>query len=490
MIRRLADVSLGASLALAVLVAPWALAQDTRPNLIVLMTDDLDAESLQTALAQGLMPNLKSFAADAGTTFSNSFVTFPLCCPSRATFLTGLYPHNTGVVWNSGNNGGFAHFDDSSTIATWLQGAGYRTGHLGKYLNGYNDAAYVPPGWTDWQALVDPTTYCMYNYTISDNGVAVTYGSSPADYQTDVLRQRALDFVNESEAQDAAPFFLVVTPLAPHLESNCNPNTVRAAPRHEGTVNLPLPQPVSFNEADMSDKPTWMRTLPLVNLAQTRQLYNDRLEALRAVDDLIGALVQALTVNGELARTAFAFTSDNGYQLGRHRWESKVVLYEESIRVPLLLRPTGGGAARTLSALVINNDLAPTLAAAAGVVPGLVVDGRPLQPLLDGSASTWRRRFLVEHPPTGESFPVPPYLAVRTATSATGAPLCYGQTYNNAGTTIVARELYDLALDPYQVSSLHADNSPLRVAQRQSLVQHIQNLRTCGGGSCQTFEDQ
>ncbi len=484
------DVCLATGLALLALAAPSARAQDTRPNLIVVMVDDLDSESLQTALAQGLMPNLKTWVADAGTTFSNSFVTFPLCCPSRATFLTGLYPHNTGVVWNSGSNGGFAQFDDTSTIATWLQGAGYRTGHVGKYLNGYTNAAYVPPGWTDWQGLVDPTTYCMYDYTVSDNGVAVNYGSAPADYQTDVLRQRALDFVNESEAQDASPFFLVVTPLAPHLESSCQATTVRAAPRHEGTVNLPLPQPVSFNEADMSDKPLWMRALPLVDVAQTQQIYNDRLEALRAVDDLVGALIQALATNGEMARTALAFTSDNGYQLGRHRWSSKVVQYEESIRVPLLLRPTGGGVARTLSQLVINNDLAPTLAAAAGVVPGLTVDGRPLQPLLDGSATSWRKRFLVEHPATGENFPVPPYLAVRTASSATGAPLCYGQTYNDAGTAVTARELYDLTLDPYQVSSLHNDNSPLRVAQRQALAQHLQNLRTCGGGTCQTFEDQ
>lgn len=466
-----------------------AAAQTAQPNLIVIMTDDLDAESLQTALAQGLMPYLKTYVADVGVTFANSFATFPLCCPSRATYLTGLYPHNTGVVWNSGPNGGFANFDDSSTIATWLRAAGYRTGHVGKYLNGYTNAAYVPPGWDDWQGLTDPGTYCMYGYTVSDNGVAVVYGNGPADYQTDVLRQRALDFISESEAEDAAPFFLTITPLAPHLESNCQPNTVRAAPRHEGTVNLPLPTPVSFNEADMSDKPLWMRVLPLVDAAQTQQLYNDRLEALRAVDDLVGAVMLAVTENGELGRTSIVFTSDNGYLLGRHRWESKVLGYEESVRVPLLMRRPNG-AARTISELVLNNDLAPTLADAAGVAPGFAVDGRSLRPLLDGSAATWRKRFLVDHPPTGESFSVPPYLAVRTATSLTGAPLAYIETYNDAGTLVTARELYDLVLDPYQVSSLHNDNSPLRVGQRQSLAQHLQNLKSCGNGTCQSYEDQ
>jgi arylsulfatase A-like enzyme len=478
----------GSALALAASVPPAA-AQSVQPNLIVIMTDDLDSGSLQTALDQGLMPNLKTYVADVGVTFANSFATFPLCCPSRATYLTGLYPHNTGVVWNSGPNGGFANFDDSSTIATWLQAAGYRTGHVGKYLNGYNNAAYVPPGWDDWQGLTDPSTYCMYGYTVSDNGVAVVYGNGPADYQTDVLRQRALDFINESEAEDGSPFFLTVTPLAPHLESSCRPDTVRAAPRHEGTVNLPLPMPVSFNEADMSDKPLWMRALPLVDVARTQQIYNDRLEALRAVDDLVGAVLQALSANGELARTSLAFTSDNGYLLGRHRWESKVLAYEESIRVPLLLRQPGG-TARTITALVLNNDLAPTLAAAAGVAPGLAVDGRSLLPLLDGTSTNWRKRFLVDHPATGESFGVPPYLAVRTASSVTGAPLAYVETYNDAGTLVTARELYDLALDPFQVTSLHNDMSPLRVTQRLSLAQHLQNLKSCGNGTCQTYEDR
>jgi arylsulfatase A-like enzyme len=466
-----------------------ASAQQVAPNLVVVMTDDLDVASMQTALQQGLMPNLKAYVSDPGLTFSNSFVTFPLCCPSRATYLTGLYPHNTGVLWNSGGFGGFANFDDSSTLATWLQAAGYRTGHVGKYLNGYESAAYVPPGWDDWQTLVDPGTYCMYDYSISDNGVAVAYGDAPADYQTDVLRQRALDFVAESEGDDGAPFFLTVTPLAPHLETSCHPAGVRGAPRHVGSVNLPLPTPASFNEADMSDKPLWMRALPLADQDAEQSVYNDRLTSLRAVDDLVGALMASLVRHGELERTALVFTSDNGYLLGKHRWESKVLAYEESIRVPLLLR-TPGPAAGTVTALVLNNDLAPTLADYAGATPGLAVDGRSLRPLIDGTATDWRRRFLVEHPPTGESYPVPPYLAVRTARSVTGAPLSYIETYNSTGTLTTARELYDLTLDPLQLGSLHADMSPLRVAQRQSLARHLQYLRYCGGGTCQTFEDQ
>ena len=464
-------------------------AQQVSPNLVVVMVDDLDVSSLQTALQQGLMPNLEAYVAGPGLTFSNSFATFPLCCPSRATYLTGQYPHNTGVLWNSGGSGGFARFDDSSTIATWLQAVGYRTGHVGKYLNGYTDAAYVPPGWTDWQALVDPGTYCMYNYTISDNGVAAAYGNTPADYQTDVLRRRALDFVAESESDDAAPFFLTVTPLAPHLESSCNPAGVRGAPRHLGSVDLPLPTPASFNEADMSDKPLWMRSLPLVDPAAEQAIYNDRLTSLRAVDDLVGALGASLEALGELARTVFVFTSDNGYLLGKHRWESKVLAYEESIRVPLLLR-TPSPAAGTVTALVLNNDVAPTLADYAGATPGLAVDGRSLRPLIEGTATAWRRRFLVEHPPTGESYPVPPYLAVRTAGSATGAPLSYVETYDAAGTLTRARELYDLTLDPLQLTSLHADQSPLRVAQRRQLAQRLQELKACGGGTCQAIEDR
>jgi len=460
-----------------------------RPNVILLMVDDLDAASLDAAVAAGYMPNFVEQVLGPGTTFTESFVTLSLCCPSRSTMLTGQYPHNHGVIRNSGAFGGFGRFDDRSTLATWLRDGGYHTGHVGKYLNGYADAAYVPPGWDDWQALVDPTTYCMYDYTISDNGTPVSYGAAEADYQTDVLAGRADDFIRGWHEQgDPRPFYLSITPLAPHVEAACR-NGVRPAPRHLGTPRLPLPRPPSFDELRMGDKPTWMRALPLLAPRAVENLYNERIAALRAVDDLIGTLGRRLEQVGAADRTAVIFTSDNGYLLGQHRWRSKVLLYEESIRVPLVVRAPGGGQRARVEGIALNNDLAPTIAALAGVEPGLAVDGSSLLPLLQGAPPPWRQRFLVEYPPADERAGIPPFFAVRTATALDGTRLLYGETWDFAGTRITDREHYDLVLDPFQRRSLHNDPSPVRVEQRRVLSEQLQQLKTCGGGSCQTLEE-
>ena len=316
-----------------------AAAQSLRPgfplNIAVIMVDDLDVGSTETAVANHFMPNLKQYLIDPGMTFSESFVTESLCCPSRSTYLTGQYTHNHGMLRNGGDAGGFDKLDHTSTLAVCLSASDYRTGHVGKYLNGYTFEHLVPPGWEEWHGLVDPTTYCMYDYTISHNGSPKTYGHSAADYQTDVLAGLTEAFIWNS---DPRPFFLSVAPLAPHRESYCNPASIRPAPRHEGTVRLLLPRPPSFNEPDMSDKPTWMQQLPQRDPVALARLYNQRIEALRAVDDLIGRVVNALQRVGKLKNTVLLFTSDNGYLLGQHRWESKILVYEESIRVPLVIR--------------------------------------------------------------------------------------------------------------------------------------------------------
>jgi len=464
-------------------------AADGRTNVILLMVDDLDAGSLDAAVAAGYMPNFVEQVLSPGTTFSESFVTLSLCCPSRSTMLTGQYSHNHGVIRNSGAKGGFQRFYDRSTLATWLRDGGYPTGHVGKYLNGYVDPAYVPPGWDDWQALVDPTTYCMYDYTISDNGVPVGYGAAEADYQTDVLAGRADDFIREWHEQgEPRPFYLSITPLAPHVESACR-NGVRPAPRHLGTPRLPLPRPPSFNEKLMGDKPTWMRSLPLLRPEAVENVYNERIAALRAVDDLIGTLGRRLGEVGAASRTAFIFTSDNGYLLGQHRWRSKVLLYEESIRVPLIVRVPGTDQPPRVEAIALNNDRAPTIAALAGIEPGLAVDGRSLLPLLEGASPRWRRRFLVEFSPADESAGIPPFFAIRTATGGAGGPLLYAETWDFSGTRITDREHYDLALDPLQRRSLHRRLSPLRLEQRRVLSDALQQLKTCGAGTCQTIEE-
>lgn len=493
------------------------------PNIVVVMVDDLDQASFERALAPGCttdgspcMPRLRRLLLEGATRFDESFATQPLCCPSRSTYLTGQYPHNHGVLRNSGPAGGFRRFyqqNASSSLPVWLSPT-YRTAHIGKYLNGYADGGLKPEGWEEWHGLVDASTYCMYNFTISHNGQPRRYRKAPRNYQTDVLARLADTFVRQHGAGgDPRPFFLSIAPLAPHLESQCNPSGVRPAPRHAGTVDLPLPaQGCSFNEANMQDKPAWMRDLPFQDPVELRRLSNQRLAALRAVDDLIGTVLTALAQTGRLENTAFFFTSDNGYLLGQHRWRTKVLVYEESIRVPLVLRVPGVSGPATVSRMVLNNDLAPTIAALAGATPdpGHVMDGRSLLPLLDGTATRWRRRFLVDFPPPPEAgsgpdldlvgqaradLAIPAYVAVRTGdTGDLLARLVYSETMD-AGGAVTDREFYDLAegpdgfADPLECTSLHDAASDLRAWQRQQLKQQLDALMTCGQGTCQMLEE-
>jgi arylsulfatase A-like enzyme len=502
-----------------------ARAQPLPPDIVVIMADDLDVRSFETALADGCttegrscLPNLRRFLVSAGATFTESFASQPLCCPSRSTFLTGQYPHNHLVLRNTGPAGGFEQFylqNAGSSLPLWMS-ARYRTAHIGKYLNGYVFGQLKPEGWEEWHGLVDPSTYCMYGFTISHNGQPQTYEVTRENYQTDVLARLADTLIREhDQGGDPRPLFLSIAPLAPHLESQCNPNGVRPAPRHAGTVNLPLPaEGCSFNEPDLGDKPAWMRELPTLDPASLRVLYNQRLAALRALDDLVGTVVTALQQTGRLENTALLFTSDNGYLLGQHRWKSKVLVYEESIRVPLVVRVPGGPVPATVGEMVLNNDLAPTILALAGTSPdpGHAMDGRSLLPLLEGTATHWRQRFLVDFPPppaagsgagpdwdlAGEGqggATIPAYVAVRTgATGDLLAHLVYSETMDAAG-AVTDTELYDLEAgldgfaDPLQCSSLHGSGAALRIWQRQQLAQRLAALKTCGQGTCQLLEE-
>ena len=241
----------------------------SRANVVVVMTDDLDVATTRAALDLNLMPNLSSYIIDQGTDFAESYVTNPLCCPSRATYLTGQYAHNNGTYTNESLSGTVIAMDDSSTLPTWLQNAGYRTAHVGKYLNGYGafltsktviggvevpravwdqvvglenrlklEPNYVPPGWDSWYGLIDATTYCVYNYALNENGLITFYlkngdiyrdsnrippelGYGTADnYQTDILARRSVDFLLDvALSTPEQPFFLSVLPLAPHVEA-------------------------------------------------------------------------------------------------------------------------------------------------------------------------------------------------------------------------------------------------------------------------------
>ncbi len=514
--KRAAHAWLGALLALGLDDAEAAAAPAAAPNLVVLMADDLDEKTFDRALALGLLPAIASSLRDGGMHFRESFVSNPLCCPSRASFLTGRYAHNHGVLnitWDADRpQGSFAAFDDREHLGTWLQRAGYRTGLIGKFLNGYgyvpprncprcDPMRYVPPGWDDWQALPDygeyngvpgigyAGAYCMYHYTINDNGTLVSHGGRDADYQTDVVAARAAQFIVR-HAQDPRPFFLWLAPLAPHFEL-CLPaasefeRDVRAAPRHAGSLPPTVgfdPFDPAFDEADVSDKPSWFEQryprLSVSDIDALQRGYRHRLEALRALDDLVATLRTRLEGLGAWDNTVLVLTSDNGWFNGEHRAWGKVLAYEESIRVPLLLRGPGIAAGRVHDALVLNHDLAPTLAALAGAVPTSSMDGADLRMLFAGTEPPgWRRRFLVEHFRDGAWAPVSfaDYFAVRTG--ARDAALLRSRTWIDwrVDGQPAGLEHYALDDDPRQVASLGATGASVP-ALRAALAA----LRDCG----------
>jgi arylsulfatase A-like enzyme len=459
---------------------PGAEAIISRPNIVVLMVDDLDERSLKIMLDQGLMPKLKQHIINKGITFSKAFATYPLCCPARSTFLTGQYTHNHGVWSNDLPDGGASKLEDGSTIATWLQDAGYYTGYIGKYLNMYGiDTAetYVPPGWSDWQATVGDSTYLMYSYTINDNGDLVKYGDAPSEYQTDVLANRAVQFINERESADAKPFFLYINPLAPHTEDSSPPCTLNYGslqstlppPRYIGTSDsIDFPTSRSFNEADVSDKPGKLQ-FKLLNSEQIGcldDLFHARIETMRAVDDMIGRLVSTLTAKNELGRTVIVFTSDNGFMLGEHRLHGKTRAYEESIGIPLYMR-IPQVSTKTIDKLVTNNDFAPTFLDLANAEADISMDGRSMVPLIEDPGTSWRKGFLVE---------TKRYAAIRT------------DNYVYVAHFTSAREVYDLVKDPDQMQNVKS-KAPWK-GKIPALEAWRLDLMDCSGSSCRSIENR
>jgi N-acetylglucosamine-6-sulfatase len=440
-----------------------------RPNVLVIETDDQTVESMR------IMSNVNSLIGDQGTTFDNSFVNFSLCCPSRATFLTGQYAHNHEVWSNAPPSGGFATFEKlhaDNNLAVWLQHAGYYTGMIGKYLNQYSNTAGIPPGWSDWEAAA-PNDQGVYNYTINDNGTLVHYGTDPSDFKQDVLTSRAVDFVDQ-RAPTRKPFFLWLTYTAPHFagpDPNPNPpndcaDAAKPAPRDAQAFDSePLPRPPNFNEGDVSDKPAEIRKLPLLSstaIADIQRKYRCALESLLSVDDGVRQVVEALQTNGSLDNTLIIYTSDNGYFNGEHRIpKGKQHIYEESIRVPLEMRGPGIPQGQDVADLAINADLAPTIVDAANAKPGLVMDGRSLIPVAQSPGIEAGRELLVEQPN---------FSAIRT-------PRYMYAEYTNG-----EKELYDLQRDPFELQSRHASAAYATV--KATLANRLHRLETCSGSSC------
>jgi N-acetylglucosamine-6-sulfatase len=437
----------------------------SRPNIVFIMTDDLDE------LAMEQLGSIRSIMNANGVTFENAYVTYSLCCPSRATFFRGQYPHNHGVIGldtatpPSGDAKWRELGRDQNTVATWLNDAGYQTKYIGKYMNGYNDL-YKPPGWDEWYVLQGNVN----NNQVNDDGRSITL----AGHSTDAFANEATDFIRRSSANQA-PFFVMVGTKAPHAPPE-------VATRYQNSfVDTPLPRPPNFDEPDVSDKPAWVQSYPRMSASvidTTTTEYRQGLRSMLSVEDLLEQTIATLQETGELGNTYIFFTSDNGVHRGQHRVPfGKKAAYEETIGVPLMVRGPGIPASEVRQQLVINNDLAPTIAELAGVNIPSFVDGKSFVPLLSSSPpSSWRTAFLEEawKEEGGTNARVPTHKSVHTEDHIL--------IENNTG----EKELYDLNADPYQLQSIS------RTANSEQLYSTLESrlnaLRACSAEACRSAE--
>ena len=503
-----------------------------RPNIVVIQTDDQTLAELRATRVTPLgnrvraMPNTLDLIRKHGVSFNRYIASYPLCCPSRSTLLSGRYSHSTGVLSNSAPRGGWVAFRHHPiyrhNLAVWLHRAGYRTIHLGKFLNEYggqgpdDPTRKVPPGWDEWQTdATDNSTRLYYGYLLNQDGaIRGPFGSadyadfankdgsgcplSPpplesCDYQEDQLTNRAVRQIDRSAP--GGPFYLQLDYNAPHGDSSA-PIGPEPARRHwDSAIDTPLPRPPGFNEADISDKPSFIRDdaepLGPTDFRRMRIEYQKSLESLRSVDEGVRRLIGALRRSGELSRTYVFFISDNGFFFGEHRLDrSKFLPYEPAIRLPLLIRGPGIRANSSTEQLVANIDLAPTIVELAGARADRSFDGRTLVPFWTRTALRTRRPILLESfakatdiTPTEKGSRGRP----RRATSSISAPIENYLGVRLDGYKYVEyetgdRELYDLRRDPYELRNRFTDPRYRRV--RAFLRRQLRRLEDCHGQQC------
>lgn len=477
-----------AALALALAIAPGtarpaAEAAAQPPNIVVLLTDDQEPASMR------VMTKVSKHLKRKGVTMKRYYNNFPLCCPSRTTLLTGQYAHNHGVLSNQAPDGGYGVFNElhgDNNLATWLQRAGYATSYIGKFLNEYAEPdeygtlpTDVPRGWDDWRVLA-PSRAQYFNYTLNQNGRLTEFGDRERDYSTDVFTTKAKRFIRRS-SRASEPFFLTLGYAAPHGGGggdpgrSCNRGAV-PAPRDLGTLKRKKkgPLPPSFNEADVSDKPSPVSEPAALTPGQISDTLRKRRcawESLLAVDDSVAEIVDEIKRDGERTSTYVFFLSDNGYLRGEHRIRNqKRYLYEESARTPLIAR--GPGIARNAGSMdvVTNADLAPTILGLAGVAPGLVQDGESIFPSLAEPAREQGRTILLE------AYAGDEILGLRNSR--------YLYTEWDTGGARPELELYDNYADPYQLENLADD--PGHADLVDQLGDQLDALIDCAGADCRT----
>lgn len=400
-------------------------AETERPNVLMIMVDDMRTDELR------YLPNVQKLLAEKGVTFANGFASFPLCCPARASVLTGLYPHNHGV-WSHVPPWGFSSLDDHDTVPVWLQEAGYHTTYLGKYLNGYGSqpepgrdsgtsTQYCPPGWDLWRGSIDGGldsahpddggTYRYYDTTLNDN--CDGYVPLQGEYQTVAYARLTRDQL-EANKEDGRPFFSYVSFTAPHHGSPHEPDDprnmktpARPAGIRGGFDDVITQGPgANWHDPDRSDKPKAMRgSFGAKKRAGILEAARQRAEALYIVDQSVQRIVRGLRANGQLDNTVVIFTSDNGYFLGEQGMpQGKVLPYEPSLRVPVIVRGPGIPEGEVRTDPFLSIDYAPTFADLADAETNPDVDGISMLDVArlgdDSPGASWRRVVLTETTPT------------------------------------------------------------------------------------------
>ncbi len=339
-----------------------AAAKRDRPNIVVFFSDDQHNRSMRA------MPYMNS--RDDWVKFSSAMVNTALCCPSRATMLTGQTSSNTGIESNSET----ADFNGRSTIAQWLEDDGYQTGFIGKYFNKFpwdEKATFVPEGWDYWVSYDGKQGYDRY--TLNDNGTLQTRGKGAGAYSTDVFNEKAVEFIEETDP--GRPFFAMVSYFGPH-------GPWVPAKRHRNADVPTIPQGEAYLEKDVSDKPEWISSLKQPDRKELRADRLDHNRTILSIDDGVRDIFETLEAKGELDETIVLYTTDHGIAMGDHRYTKKNCAYEVCSRVPTWIRVPGVEGRRE-NALIGNIDFTPTFSDYAGIETRRPVDGRSLRPLID-----------------------------------------------------------------------------------------------------------
>ena len=428
--------------------------ESRRPNVVVIVTDDQRHDTI------AYMPRTKRFLHRRATRFTNAFSTTPVCCPSRASTLTGRYAHNHEVLTASTHHRAMAELAEPSMLQETLHEAGYATALYGKFLNNW-DVERDPQNLTDWAIFANSAPDGYRNGLWNVNG---TVRRIPR-YSTSYLRGKAQEFVHRQESKDDQPWFMYIATAAPHAPF------VPEAKFRRARVPSGLMTP-GMTESDRADKPAWVRTSQTTP-AKALSLRRAQIRTLYSVDFLFARLIKTLRQLEEDRQTLLVFTSDNGYLWGEHGLGAKRWPYLESAKVPLYLYWPGRILAGTDHRLVANIDVAPTIVDAVGLSLA-PIDGYSLL------SNRSRSRLLLEYF-ASETVAVPPSWA-----STITSNYQYIEYYDDAGTTI-EREYYDLRADRWQLTNLFGDSivgNDLGAAELQRLKDQLQSDRDCVGSNC------